>query len=300
MHKIKDNYLFKIMEFFLVLIVCGLIFRKFYYKDIVNSAKLEFITDSQDNQAYHPKVISFDTPWNGYKYWAAFTPYKNANEEMENPCINASNDLINWENPNGVKNPIDKPKNADVNHYNSDTHILYNPATDKLELFWRYVDDIQNTVTIYKSTSSNGADWSEKEIFLYSSARSEQDYVSPAIILEDNVYRIWYVNNKQVEYIEKSNDQIINKKVLKINYSEKLYTWHIDVIKNGNTYEMVMVAYQNVNNRRTMKLYYTASPDNENFSTAIKIMDPSNKDDSWDNEGLYRSSILYSKFFSLK
>lgn len=260
-----------------------------------NSEKLNFITDAGDNQAYHPKIISFEKEWNGYKFWTAFTPYKNANENIENPCINASNNLIDWEVPNGLKNPIDKPEKMDKYHYNSDTHLLYNPIQDKLELFWRYVDDEKNRVIIYKISSSDGINWSEKEIFLESNNRKKRDYVSPAIILEDNKYQIWYVDKKAIYYIEKYNDNITEPKLINLSYKENLYTWHIDVINNPckGGYELISVAYEDVNCRKEMDLWYSWSEDNKKWSVPIKILSPTKDERLWDSEGIYRSSLIF-------
>ena len=58
------------------------------------------------NQPTHPSVISFSEPWNGYRYWMAYTPYPYANGSEENPSICASNDMLYWETPEGLANPI--------------------------------------------------------------------------------------------------------------------------------------------------------------------------------------------------
>lgn len=264
-------------------------------ENVINSKKIKFITDIGDNQAYHPKIISFDKKWNGYKYWVAFTPYKEGNEEIENPCINASNNLNDWEVPNGLNNPIDKPQILDKFHYNSDTHLLYNEIYDRLELFWRYVDDKKNKVIIYQMTSKDGRVWSNKKVFLESKNRKEKDYVSPAIIFEKNKYKIWYVDKKRVYYIEKKDELLTEPKLINIKYNDELYTWHIDIYYNTkkNIYEMLTVAYKDINKRENMELYYSKSNDNLNWDKAIRIMSPSTKDNLWDSQGLYRSSMLY-------
>lgn len=59
-----------------------------------------------ENQPTHPSVYIFDEPWNGYKYWLAYSPYPEGNGEEENPCIAVSNDLYYWETPGTLANPI--------------------------------------------------------------------------------------------------------------------------------------------------------------------------------------------------
>ena len=294
MKKTNENYITKIIVFFIVIMSIGIVFRKIYYKEIINSERINIITYKNDNQGYHPKVLYFEKKWNGFKYWMAFTPYKNANSDLENPCINASNDMINWEVPNGLINPLDIPINVDKVHYNSDTHLVYNNSSNQLEIFWRFVNDKDNEVTIYKSTSSDGTNWSDKEVFLYSPNRKEQDYVSPAIILENNKYRIWYVHRQKVWYMEKTvdNNKLTEAKTLDINYKNNMKTWHLDLIHNENMYEMVTVAYQNVNNRSEMSVYYTKSKDNIKWDIPQEIIKPSTISNKFDSYGLYRASIL--------
>ena len=39
-----------------------------------NENRLEIISAYGDNNGYHPKVLNFEKPWNGYKYYMAYTP----------------------------------------------------------------------------------------------------------------------------------------------------------------------------------------------------------------------------------
>ena len=293
----KDNYFKMICTFYAIMIVIGLIFRSIYYKDVVNSKQLHFVTPLQENQVYHPKVLSFENEWNGYKYWIAFTPYPNTSQNVENPVINASNNMIDWVEPKGINNPLDIPNPVSSKQYNSGTHLLYNSDLDRLELFWRYVNDLEDKVIIYMIYSSDGINWSNKEAFLESDERSQRDFVSPAIILENGVYKIWYVDKKEVHYIEKHDDKISDPVTLNIKYKNDYRTWNIDVIYNEdkNIYEMLMVAYQNVNHRESMDLYYTSSADNESWENPTRIMKHSTDEELWDSQGLYRSSLLYDE-----
>jgi len=265
-----------------------------HLKTFKNQEKLKLITPDNDNEAYHPKIVAFDQKWNGYKYWIAFTPYHGRNAMIENPVINFSNDLETWYTYE-KNEPLDVPDISDDKHYNSDTHLLYNESEDQLELFWRYVNEEDNKMIIYKMTSKDGVHWTEKEEFLKSNNRKEKDYVSPAIILENGVYKVWYVAKKAVFYLEKKGDTISKPKQLNIVYENGYKTWHIDVAYNKEIgkYEMVTVAYFDVEKREKMFVYYTSSADNETWSTPVAILGPTNDGDDWNSQGLYRSSILY-------
>ena len=136
------SYKFK---FFLLYIFNILII---YKKNKIKCNSNPIFLDNKDShlQGYHPKVISFSKFFNGYKHWMAFTPYPKADQTKENPCIIASNDLIHWITPLGMINPLDVPIISNDNSYNSDTHLLFNEDTKKLEIFWRYVNLLENKV----------------------------------------------------------------------------------------------------------------------------------------------------------
>ena len=266
------------------------------FENIHNAShKLKLVSSYGDNQAYHPKVLAFKDKWNGYKYWITFSPFPYGNEKYENPHIMASNDLINWEEPAGFKNPVeDTPSNYKAKAvYNSDPHIVYNNDTNKLELYWRYVNDVDDLVIIYRKTTTDGVNWSEKEEILKAN-RSKKDYISPAIIYEKGQYKMWYVDKKNVlKYIE-SNDgyNYKNEQIIKLKYPlAVLKTWHLDVIKTEKGYEMITVAYVNFKDRNSMNLYYFNSKNNKDWSNGIVILRPSLV--SWDNSGIYRSSFIY-------
>lgn len=82
---------------------------------------LDITTPYGDKGGTHPKVINFEKPWNGYKYWMAYSPYPKHRAKFENPVIMASNDLVKWEYPNPElrKNILDEAS-IDGKIYNSD------------------------------------------------------------------------------------------------------------------------------------------------------------------------------------
>ena len=263
--------------------------------------KLSLITPDGDDMAYHPSVVTFDEEWNGYKYWIAFTPYPNADETKENPVINASNNLVKWYVPEGLENPIDKPTVDECRNYNSDTHLLYNDKENRLELFWRYVRDINDdigSVTIFRSVSYDGVHWEPKTEFLFSENRNVMDWISPAVCFENGVYKIWYVDvDKKVHYLEMKDGKPYNEPIqMNIPFEADTFAWHIDVKYNEDKqiYELVTCAYKSGEGRQTMSLYYTSSKDNINWSKPQIILKPSPQKSDWDSHGIYRASLLYS------
>lgn len=72
-----------------------------------------------DAEGYHPSIVSFDEPWNGYQYWCAFSPYPHADDEKENPHILASDDCVAWNIPDDYANPL----NPTPSNYEKGGHL---------------------------------------------------------------------------------------------------------------------------------------------------------------------------------
>ncbi|MCC8016276.1 MAG: Ig-like domain-containing protein [Clostridiales bacterium] len=265
------------------------------------SSPLKIINSYGNIYNYHPSVQYFENGWNGYKYWIAYTPYEKNNDLYENPHIAASNDLKNWEEPKGFKNPLEPvPPNYEHGEvYNSDTELVYNSDTGKLECWWRFFNRPSNNhVILRRKTTSDWVHWSETEDMLVADMNS-YGFLSPAIIYENGKYRMWAVNensNYSVDYRESSDGKNWSDiRQINIKYDDKkLASWHLGVIHTAKGYEMSVSAYYpGTNDRLHMNLYYAYSADNINYSKARLLFSPSRNTDNWDNQGLYRSSLLY-------
>lgn len=247
-----------------------------------------------DNDATHPKVLNFKEKWNGYKYWMVYSPYPHSDDSKENPHIRVSNDLINWIVPEGLKNPIDDTPSDYENMvvYYSDPHLVYNDDKDELECYYRRVDDKKDEMVLYRKTTKDGIHWSDREI-ITTTKRSEHDYVSPAIIYDNGIYKMWYVDKNNTNCYAESKDgyHYSSCKKIDLKYPLTVKTWHLDVIKTENGYEMITVAFNNWNDRAVMNLYYFHSDTETGFKDGTIIIKPSHV--SWDNGGLYRSTFIY-------
>lgn len=258
--------------------------------------RLNILSSYGDTEAYHPKVLSFKNKWNGYKYWMSYTPYPKGTDSKENPHIAVSNDLINWSAPAGKNVPLDTPEETiSGKKYNSDSHIVYNDDNSTMYCYWRYVDDIANKVYIYRKESKDGVNWTPKIITAMSNDREKKDYISPAIIYEDGIYKMWYVDSGNIVTFAISDNGIQwkDKNIIDIRYEKKLMTWHLDVIHTKDEYEMLVVGYDKWANRNDMNLYYTSSTDGINWEVAKTIIKPTVTTSNWDNKGIYRSSFIY-------
>lgn len=284
----------KIIIFFMIIILALCCIPPVNYN---SKNKLEIITPYGDNEAYHPKVLNFEKPWNGYRYWMSYTPYPQGDDSKENPCIVVSNDLVNWKSPTEQNEPLDVPyQNIEMKIYNSDSHIVYNNDLDRIECYWRLVDDIKNQAILYRKYTTDGISWSKKEIAAISYDRKKLDYVSPAIIYENKTYKMWYINKNNTLTYEESTDGLnwTGRTVIPFTYEDKKQkTWHLDVIKTDKGYEMITVAYDKWKNHNDMNLYYSYSKkEKDGWSAAKKILEPTKKTEYWDNRGIYRSCFI--------
>ena len=254
-----------------------------------------------DAEGYHPSIVSFDEPWNGYQYWCAFSPYPHADDEKENPHILASDDCVAWNTPDDYANPLDPtPSNYEKGViYNSDPVLFFNEDSSQLECWWRFVDDKSDTVQLKRRCTSNGRDWSDVEIVLQAK-RSELDYISFAVIRDSGKYKVWSIGlDRSLQYCETSDLQNWSEvQTAQLTYpSDALKSWHIGVNKKPGTdcYEMVICANDSSTDakRRHMSLYETSSADGIAWNQCSLLLTP---DDCGVDavRGLYKSCFAYT------
>lgn len=249
----------------------------------------------------HPSIVVFDDkPWNGYRYWMGLSPYPQGDDSKENPCIYASNDLENWEEPVGLENPISPmPENYERGVvYNSDPDLFYNSDTDSLECWWRFVDDNSGLMIIYRKISSDGINWSQEEIVSLT-GRKTVDHLSFSVLYEDHMYKMWSIGSGyKVQYTQSKDAKNWDKlRTMEVPFrNSEMKPWHLDVIHTDIGYEMIFVAFDRKNDphRYHMNLYYANIVDNQSVSDPVLILKPSSKE-SWDSDGLYKSTFFKDK-----
>ena len=112
--------------------------------------------------------------------------------------------------------------------------------------------------------------------------------VSPGIVYDSGTYRVWYVNAYKVKYRELKDGKWSKIRMCKLPYENDEFTWHIDLIKNNDKYEILTCATEDKQDRKHMNLYYAKSDDGLKFGTAKKVLEPTGNDFDWDGNGLYR------------
>lgn len=209
-----------------------------------------------DDQVTHPDVVVMDQAWNGYRYWAVYTPNVNRISIYENPSIVASHDGVNWVEPAGLTNPIE-PQPPSTRYHNCDADMVYNEDMDAMMAYWNWADDQAGGVgaEVRVRISYDGIHWGvpatyndTTRVWTAPSNAEErtvsdgaQDYItavasparydmlSPTIVYDDfrDIYIMWSNNTGNVGY---NNGQ---KNFVEMRYSKDGINWGTPVRVNN-------------------------------------------------------------------
>ena len=110
----------------------------------------------------HPGVVDMERypekKIGGFRYWMGITPYSKSYDQLENPCVMASNDGWYWVVPAGVTNPLDHPVSSPYpGGYNSDTDMVWDSDNKNLVIYWRRVQG--NKEILHAATAGDGSSW---------------------------------------------------------------------------------------------------------------------------------------------
>lgn len=246
------------------------------------------------NQPFHPSVIYIPNGFAGYRYWMSQTPYPIGGspyrDRWECPIVYKSTDGIEWEI---VANPLDDLTPLEITNkgYFSDSHILFRPDLNRLEVWYRLspssvVDDIQ--VILYRKTTTDGVNWTEREeMFPSTDYRTIDNHRSPSILWDNSEgkYRMWYTAN-QGKFYKTSDDGFNWSSPTAIDFNVPNNDWHIDVNYYQGKYHYIGYA------RGSEHINYYSSDDGINFRFE-KILLQSKFGGPLYSIGLYRAvSIL--------
>ena len=122
--------------------------------------------------AVHPSVVDMvhetGAPFRGFRYWMGITPYAGSNDQLENPCVVVSNHGWEWQEPQGISNPLDTPTSG---WYFSDTDLVWDHDADRFILYYRNIGS-----GTYALTSSDGITWMKHGVI------STDNGISPSIV----------------------------------------------------------------------------------------------------------------------
>ena len=154
---------------------------------VIEPALMRVATYDGSGEMVHPDALVFPHQWQGRRFWFAATPYPLGNAGFENPSAFAGDSALDWREIPGADNPIARPV---MGAYLSDPDLTYDPARDRIRLYYRQTTD--DTDQIYLRTSQTGSDWSVPQLVLQDTKFA---LISPAVVREtDGSWRLWSVN----------------------------------------------------------------------------------------------------------
>ena len=274
------------------------------FKKLNAKSPLNLETYDGGNEGLHPSCLYFKEGWNGYKFWFVFTPYKGMNDAIENPCIYVSQDGENFESLEGA-NPLDDIMLPKEQEYNSAPELVYNSDLKRIECWWRRVqrdkyptDDGKNREIIYRRFTYDGRTWSEKEVMLNLKNPFDETRlcISPALIYEDGIYRMWCSTAEDFEgkYRTINYYEMIDGDMMELKSKHALSKGilsHIDVVKDDGKYWLVGndVSVDGF----PLRLYSFVSPDEKDYKYE-GILLSHGKRGRWDDRVIYRPSAVWA------
>ncbi|MDR0365681.1 MAG: hypothetical protein LBH68_02460 [Bifidobacteriaceae bacterium] len=258
---------------------------------------LDIPTYDGSGQATHFNVQFAEEGFQGHTYWMTMTPYPFEDGSKENPSVLVSKDGRVWTEPVGITNPVSGvPQDADRKGHYSDGYLLRGP--EGFELWFRYnpakdgqikPDNSHNL--IYRMTSPDGINWSEKETVFDGNG---QAYMSPSLLFEDGLYRLWYSNyGGAILYTESSDLKSWTEPApVEIELTDGYVPWHQEIVATDLGLEALVLGYQpNGSGGSRFALFYTQSQDGLNLGQG-RLIDPVGIDPALAGYHFYKSSLV--------
>ena len=272
------------------------------FKKLNAKSPLNLETYDGGNEGLHPSCLYFKEGWNGYKFWFVFTPYKGMNDAIENPCIYVSQDGENFAPLEGA-NPLDDIILPKEQEYNSDPELVYNSDLHRIECWWRRVqrdkyptDDGKNREIIYRRFTYDGRTWSEKEVMLNLKNPFDETRlcISPALIYEDGIYRMWCSSAEDSEgkYRTINYYEMIDGGMMELkskHHLKKGTISHLDVIHENSKYWLI--GNEVLIEGNPLKLYSFVSPVNDEYKYEGVVLTRGRRG-QWDDRVTYRPSVV--------
>ncbi|MEK3910892.1 hypothetical protein [Paenibacillus sp. FSL H7-0331] len=239
-------------------------------------------TYDQSGQCVHPSVLYFPQAWEGHRYWMAFTPYPDGNDQLENPSVVVSDNGIHWTVPTGLSNPV-VPSPGTTADYLSDPHLFVH---DK-QMYMIYREYLRS-VTPFEERwfimhSLNGIDWGPPVEITYNNKSIQ---VSACVLHDGSQFVMYFVTYTAGNF--KSIQKIVCKgdPMLKENWSEPkdvqltglpdgVWPWHLDVTLNpDNSWDMLLTTCKGIGGVHS-RLHYAFSLNGDDWSTtAVPFIQP--------------------------
>jgi len=207
---------------------------------------LNIETSDASGQPTHPDVVYAPEGFGARKwpYWMVCTPYPYGNDFFENPELFASFDGVNWQIPDGAKNPLVPSCPIKGDHHSDPDLVLHQ---NQLWLFFRQTlrskTPTKNRILLMKS--GNGVDWSNPTEILLD--QKGTGLLSPAVICDENGFLMWMIEQVDGKFAiirrlsEDGTNWTGSRKCEIAGSIAGRNLWHIDVIPEKDRLSALVV-----------------------------------------------------------
>lgn len=182
------------------IILLGIYFfvSRFYPQQSMTMGKIVDIKTPEEkyhNDCLHPCIRYYETPFAGYHYWLVQTPWYFYDNNLENPILYKTNDIVDFGEGKVLCETHDFGYNSDPLIFRED---------DKLYVFWReYQTPLCDKLGCQKATvgvyTYDGITFSEKLVYLTDNNSDSDTEQSPVLIKRNTeagdryyFYATWY------------------------------------------------------------------------------------------------------------
>lgn len=230
-------------------------------------------------EAVHPDVVTFPEAWNGFRYWSAFTPYKNSAVSLENPSLLGSQDGRRWESPTTAIAPLVKASRGHL----SDPDMIFERRSQQLWMYYREVElqggkpgGAHVADHVWLTRSADGRSWqTPMEVF----ADKGKYVVSPSIVQHPtDGFQLFAVdagtggcNAGTTRIVRRhSTDGLTWSDAQAVSFAQPGFQpWHLDVqyIAERSEYWAFVVAYPTSKGCHASSLFLATSRDGQSWTT---------------------------------
>jgi hypothetical protein len=242
--------------------------------------------------AVHPSVYYKPDGWNGHKYWMAFTPYSNSNNQLENPSIVCSDDGNTWTVPAGLTNPVVPVVNDPAGGYNSDPNLFVD-AAGLMYMFWR-LNTYNGQEYHYVVTSTDGVNWGTRTM-VRNDPQSVRRLMAPSYTqLADGSWVVYAVDAVRAPrtFVRAAAPAVTGPwstpEICTITGNSAI-PWHVDMHRIGAEWQALVMS--NVSDGSAGDLWAMVSQDGLNFTAGPNLIGRGTPGVDWD-ASYYKSAFV--------
>ena len=193
--------------------------------------RLKLATFEGSGEVVHPDVVRVPRGWASARRFLAITPYPGGDIHRELPSVYQSGDPSEWVAPDGLTNPVIRPRKG----YVSDPDLVFEP--DRGEL-WMYFRHVRRNNDVFVVATSDGTRWTRPKRVV---SVPNHQLVSPAVVrVGPNDWHMWSVSagaigcRNETTFVEHrtSRDGLHWSPPAPVQMSgpDELTPWHVDVV----------------------------------------------------------------------